>query len=147
MNCSWCGDEITQFKDHFAEKWFKETGLCQECQDIIWKVKQNKPLRREIMEIAGIGFLKYTKGYKRGQVGIYKTQVPNMRGTLALELLQRYALITTKPDGEDTAGRQKWLLQSPDELVERVCTIADTMITELEKRDWLVAVPPPDDVE
>uniref|UniRef100_A0A6H1ZB18 Uncharacterized protein n=1 Tax=viral metagenome TaxID=1070528 RepID=A0A6H1ZB18_9ZZZZ len=90
-----------------------------------------------------VGFLKHKGGYKDGEVSIYHTKFPNLRAVLASELLARWGLVVARPDGEDTAGRQKAALMSPAEIVERACNVADLAISEMEKRDWFLEVPAP----
>jgi hypothetical protein len=35
--CAFCGKDATSFKDTLSEKEFTISGLCQKCQDKVWK--------------------------------------------------------------------------------------------------------------
>jgi len=56
------------------------------------------------------------------------------RAGLALMFIERFGVIGTKTEGEDTAGRAKLELQSPTELVERCFQMADAFIERAEQR-------------
>jgi len=42
--CPACGTKITGFKDKLSEKEYSISGMCQECQDKIWKRDKMKKL-------------------------------------------------------------------------------------------------------
>jgi len=90
-----------------------------------------------------VGFRKHEGGYQTGEVTVYHTKYPNLRASLATELLTRWGFIGAAQDGEDSAGRQKAKLMSPAEVVIRACEIADLAITEMENRGWFLEVPKP----
>jgi hypothetical protein len=58
----------------------------------------------------------------------------------ALEFLKSHPLINAIPDGEDSAGRQKLRLQTPEESVARVIAMADALVSTAETRGWIQAV-------
>lgn len=45
-------------------------------------------------------------------------------------------MIAAQSDGEDSAGRSKLRLQTPQELVERACNVAGLMYEEIKARGW-----------
>lgn len=61
----------------------------------------------------------------------------NYHAALAVDLVKNYGIISAKDDGEDTQGRAKIKLLSPEEVVDRCCTIADLLVEEFEARGWI----------
>jgi len=90
-----------------------------------------------------IGYRKIESGYRAGEVFIYQTKYPSLRARLAIDLLERWGLVASRTDGEDSAGRQQIELMAPAEIVGRACNIADLAISEMEARGWLLEVPVP----
>lgn len=86
----------------------------------------------------------YVKKYGGRNVEIYQTRVLNSKAKIATEFVTRWGMIMPKPDGEDSAGRQRFTLMTPDELVERAIMVADLLINEFEARGWLLHVPAPE---
>ena len=35
--CMMCGGPVTGFRDALSEKEYRISGMCQECQDMVWK--------------------------------------------------------------------------------------------------------------
>jgi len=95
--------------------------------------------------IDDVGFRVVDEGYRKGRVLIYSTKAPTRRAILAMQLLERWGMVAAHEDGEDTAGRQKFRLLLPDELVSRACETADQAIMEIEKRGWYLEIPAPTD--
>ena len=62
---------------------------------------------------------------------------------LATDMAARFALVAALPDGEDSAGRQKLRMATPDELASRACGIAHSLWVEFENRGWLFDIPLP----
>ena len=77
------------------------------------------------------------------QIVVFRRLVPNEPATLAIDLLARWGAVASEIDGEDSAGRQKGRLQTPAEIVERACNVAEAALAEFEARDWLVELPEP----
>lgn len=76
-------------------------------------------------------------------VTLYETSVGNERARFAAELLSRLAIITAETDGEDSAGRQKCRLMTPEECAQRAADISDAAFNEFEKRNWMIDIPEP----
>jgi hypothetical protein len=92
------------------------------------------------------GFGKITKGYREGEVVLFRKNMPNNKAELAIELIAKWGLVSAKDDGEDTAGRHKLTLMPVSEVVERAIEMADQAITEMEKRGWFINLPEPDNL-
>lgn len=65
----------------------------------------------------------------------------NLMGQFASSLITRWGMVQGKDDGEDSAGRAKISLMTPEEVVNRACETAETTFKEFNKRGWLIAVP------
>lgn len=61
----------------------------------------------------------------------------NYRATLAVDFAKTYGIVSAMEDGEDSQGRAKLKLQTPREVVDRCCEMADIMVQEFEKRGWI----------
>lgn len=79
--------------------------------------------------------------FKRDEILIAQSEVPQPQGDYALELMKHFATVAATPDGEDSSGRAKARLQTPEEVVQRACDIADLAFKELAKRDWILELP------
>jgi hypothetical protein len=74
---------------------------------------------------------------------IHKLRAPCTEASLAINLIERWGLVAAKPDGEDSAGRAKLELLTPEELVNRACDTADLVLKECEARGWMLPIPAP----
>ena len=83
-------------------------------------------------------------GY-RGEtdISICQTLIPEQEAAFAQELMRQLAIATAHLCGEDSSGRQKLRLLTPDEIVERACEISAKSYAEFAKRGWLLEVPLP----
>lgn len=79
--------------------------------------------------------------YELSGITVHARKRYSMRAELAINLVSHFALIAAKDDGDDTSGRRASKLQSTDEVVNRACDIAEKMIDELEKRNWIIDIP------
>src|SRR6185369_14411497 len=94
------------------------------------------------MKDMDVGYIERDR-YGVTEMVVFRKTERNSRATLAMALIERWALVAAKEDGEDSAGRQNPALTSPVELVELACQIADLTITEFEHRGWLLDLPGP----
>ncbi len=86
-----------------------------------------------------------SKGYGKGatKVTVHPTWQMGYMALMANSFIERWAMVAAKPDGEDSAGRQRLTLLSVPEVVERACSMAETALAEFEKRGWMLTVPLP----
>ena len=90
-----------------------------------------------------LGYQEVSEGYRKGYVSIYKKQVPGLHASMAIDFIVRWGMVAAVPDGEDSAGRSKSRLATPDELINRACEVSEIAVREFEKRDWLLNLPKP----
>jgi hypothetical protein len=60
------------------------------------------------------------------------------RASIALRILDHFAIIAATDDGEDSAGRHKFKLHEPDALVDRAFDIAHLFVTKAEQLGEIV---------
>ncbi|MCV9940933.1 hypothetical protein OIU35_31670 [Boseaceae bacterium BT-24-1] len=68
------------------------------------------------------------------------------RAALAATLIEKWGMVACTGEGEDSAGRQRLRLLSPEEVVVRACDTADIAFTEFDARGWRVDLPGYDDI-
>ena len=73
---------------------------------------------------------------------LIRTHAESGKAELARLLLEKLSIATGEPDGVDEAGRQKWKLISPHDVVQRACDIADRAFDEFDRRGWMIVIPP-----
>jgi hypothetical protein len=75
------------------------------------------------------------------QVVVFHTQVPDQVMVFVLELIKQHAMVAAEPDGEDSAGRSRVRLQTPNELVTRAFEISELAFAVARNRGHLVDAP------
>ena len=79
--------------------------------------------------------------YDRPNITLYERETPSFEARIALSMVEKWGIVAATTDGEDTAGRAKLRPLTPAELVERACTTADLLATELRTRGWMLELP------
>ena len=67
---------------------------------------------------------KTIKEFGKYTLMLHHSEIPEDEAKLAFSLLERWGMVAAAPDGEDSAGRSKLKLSTPDELVERAFAVA-----------------------
>lgn len=75
------------------------------------------------------------------KVVMYRTEMPNYEAEYALQLLERWAIVAGKPDGEDSAGRQRLALPEISELVARAFDVSQEAFRVARERGLMLALP------
>lgn len=75
------------------------------------------------------------------EVMIHERKTPDNRARLAMQCIERWAMVAGEVDGEDSAGRSKLRRMTAEELVGHACDAAERAFSEFEKRGWLIEVP------
>lgn len=78
--------------------------------------------------------------YKPGVV-IDRTRVMTLEADILRDLVSRWGLIAAIPDGEDSAGRSKFRLQTPDELVDRATRTTELIMESIVAKKWFQDIP------
>jgi len=68
----------------------------------------------------------------RGQKGmfVHNTELLEDEAKMAVDMVLRWGMVAVEPDGEDSLGRAKMRLTTPEELVERAFTVANLMFSK-----------------
>ena len=60
----------------------------------------------------------------------------SLEAHLATEIVIRWGMVAATPDGEDSSGRAKVRLLTPEELIERACETAHLLAVTFEANGW-----------
>lgn len=71
----------------------------------------------------------------------YDTHALTMEARIAVGMIERWGAVAGTTDGEDSAGRQRFRLVTPEELVARAFDTARLVIAEAVTRGLLVETP------
>jgi hypothetical protein len=63
------------------------------------------------------------------------------KARMAAILVEKWGMVAVDVDGEDSSGRSKARILTPDEVVSRACTTADLAYREFERRGWAHEIP------
>lgn len=74
---------------------------------------------------------------------VVETESPSWEGRLACYLVERWGMVAGVEDGEDSAGRAKIRLTTPDELVARALEVAEKTTKAIREKGWTIHVPFP----
>lgn len=86
--------------------------------------------------------------FERGvSVQVHDREVLGLEGKLALTLIEKWGMVLSVPDGEDTAGRQKLGLMPPSEVVARAFETARLATAKLYGRGLVTVLPSLDEAE
>ena len=64
------------------------------------------------------------------------------RARLVSAFVERWGMVAGSPDGEDSAGRQKLKLETPEAVVARAIKMVELMWPAFKQRGWLFGGPP-----
>lgn len=85
--------------------------------------------------IASNGFI------SKPELQLYPKVMVTARAEFARRIIERFALIVGKPDGEDSTGRSKATNMTPPEIVKHCCDVSDAAYDEFKKRGWTIETP------
>lgn len=90
------------------------------------------------------------RAYSNADVSI-KVWVPEtmkVEADLAARLIEKWGMVAaTETNDEDSAGRAKLRLQTPEEVVSRACRTAELAFAEFRARGWVVPLPSPSEAQ
>jgi hypothetical protein len=79
--------------------------------------------------------------YGLNKVILHDTEIFEQEASLAAEMIERWGMIAAMPDGEDSAGRSKLRLATPEELVGRALDCARLFMEKARANGLVTAVP------
>lgn len=74
-------------------------------------------------------------------------EAPTEEARFAMTIMERWAMVSSQEDGEDSAGRQKLKLLSEEDIVKRACNISSMAFDAFRRLDWLTPVPTLEELE
>jgi hypothetical protein len=75
------------------------------------------------------------------------SEVPDQIASFAMNLMERWGMVSAEPDGEDSAGRSKLRLSTPQEVVSRACQVSQLAFQEFADRGWLAKAPTTEELD
>lgn len=75
------------------------------------------------------------------EIRLTKTWVPNEVGELAIRFATHFGVIAATESGEDSQGRAKIALQSPQQVIDRACEMAQLLTDKMKANGWIVDLP------
>jgi hypothetical protein len=75
------------------------------------------------------------------QITVLDTELLSIEARMATALIEQWGLVIGTPDGEDSAGRQKFALMPIDEMVKRACDTAAAALATFRAWGWVTIVP------
>ena len=75
------------------------------------------------------------------RVVVHDNEFHNFEARLAVNLIERWGMVSCQDAGEDTAGRAKIQELTPPQVVERACDIAALAAAAFRDRGWIVKGP------
>ncbi len=93
----------------------------------------------------GMAFYEKEDAYGRGKsIHIARSKVLGQHAEMVNELIERWGMIASIQDGEDSKGRSKLRLMTPQELVDRAMATSKAAFKAIESEGWILDVPIPD---
>lgn len=79
--------------------------------------------------------------FGEGNVMVHPRVMYDERGIMAKEFVDRWGMVAGIPDGEDSAGRSKLRLATPEELVDRAMACVEALYLAMDARGYRLDVP------
>lgn len=76
-------------------------------------------------------------------IATLQKESPNLEARIAVSLVERWGLVAGEDGGEDSSGRSKLRVQSPEEVVNRAVTTAELLVEAIRNKNWMVKNPHP----
>jgi len=76
-------------------------------------------------------------------VHIFAGQIYDPRADWAREMANHWGMVAGIQDGEDSQGRAKARLTTPEEVVDRACACAHLLWEQFNDRGWVIDIPIP----
>jgi len=82
----------------------------------------------------------FTRNFREPRIN--RMEVAGQEMALAAQLLERWGMVQGMDDGEDSAGRQKLRLATPEEVVERALACAQVFWQRSRELGFVINLPP-----
>ncbi len=81
--------------------------------------------------------------YSEPETVIHQAELTGQEARYALAMIERWGMIMGAADGEDSAGRMKLRIMTPDELVERAFAVTEAAFAKARELGWMIDTPLP----
>ena len=75
------------------------------------------------------------------EVTIYTTEAFQIEAEIALEMITKWGMVAGIPEGEDSSGRSKLRIATPEEVVNRACAATEIAMKAFRDRGWVLTLP------
>lgn len=100
------------------------------------------------MSTTEIEIVKPDRYEKHPSIRKHETELLELEAKVTLEFVTKWGMVAGMPDGEDSSGRAKQRLATPEEVVDRACTVTELLFAEIRKRkDWIVSIPNTEEIK
>jgi hypothetical protein len=78
---------------------------------------------------------------RMNEIQVHDTDAPNWEARMACILIEHWGMVAGSDGGEDSTGRSKLRLQTPQEIVDRACETAELAVSQFRARGWVATLP------
>lgn len=90
---------------------------------------------------------RYEMESKYPTIGSHDTEHLTKPARMALAFVERWGMVSAQDNGEDSSGRAKLKLLSPEDVVDRACLISGLLLHKFHELDWILDVPSMDELK
>jgi len=94
-----------------------------------------------------MSIFKITSQYGEPKLIVHERDHATLAARIALNLAERWGMIAAVPDGEDSSGRSKLRTMTPEEITDRACNTAESLLVEIKNRGWIAEAPSWEEME
>jgi hypothetical protein len=107
--------------------------------------KRESSMSKHKNDMIEVGLLDEMRNYRKKFVA-HALVEPDIRARMAMDLVAKWGLVAAIPDGEDSYGRSKLRLSTPEEMVDRAVETVDLLMIAFKQNGWMVDCPSLDDL-
>lgn len=89
---------------------------------------------------------KVLEKYHDNELRVWETEHPEIEARMAMGLAERWGMVAAMADGEDSSGRAKLRLATPEEVVSRAVATAELLMKEMREKGWIFTSHSLDDI-
>ena len=75
-------------------------------------------------------------------ITVWDRRRAELEANIAIDFITKWGMVAAIPDGEDSVGRQRLRLATPEELVDRSILTTKLLMTGLNREEWFHVTPP-----
>lgn len=90
---------------------------------------------------------RYEMESKLPTIMVHNTDHLKRPARMAQAFVEKWGMVAAEDGGEDSSGRAKLKLSTPQEVVDRACEIAGLLLHKFDELDWIEEVPTMDELK